>query len=89
MPVMTAASTPMSRAGVAPKKKSASGWSGKALTTAEDTNQPANAAAIIMPSMPMLTTPERSFMKPQYAPSAMGAASARMTAPLSVNTRIM
>ena len=30
------------------------------------------ADSSIMPSMPMLTTPERSFMKPHRAPSAMG-----------------
>ena len=31
-----------------------------------------NAAVSIIPSMPMLTTPERSFMKPHSAPSAIG-----------------
>ena len=29
-----------------------------------------------MPSMPMLTTPDRSFMKPHSAPRAIGAAAA-------------
>ena len=65
IPVTMAARSPISSAGVAPKAKSALGCSGKACTTSEAANQPANAAAIIMPSMPMLTTPERSFMRPQ------------------------
>ena len=40
--------------------------------TSAATYQPTNAANSIIPSMPMLTTPERSFMKPHRAPSAMG-----------------
>ena len=35
-----------------------------------------NAALSIIPSMPMFTTPDRSFMIPHKAPSAIGAASA-------------
>ena len=38
------------------------GSSGNAWTTSDATNQPVKAAGSIMPSMPMLTTPERSFM---------------------------
>ncbi len=35
-----------------------------------------NAELSIIPSMPMFTTPDRSFMIPHSAPSATGAASA-------------
>ena len=43
--------------------------------TTDATNQPTKALASIIPSMPMLTTPERSFITPHSAPSASGAAS--------------
>ena len=35
---------------------------------------PTNAADSIIPSMPMFTMPDRSFMTPHSAPSAMGVA---------------
>ena len=35
-----------------------------------------NAELSIIPSMPMFTTPDRSFMIPHRAPRAIGAASA-------------
>ena len=37
-------------------------------------DQPTNAAVSIIPSMPMLTTPERSLITPHSAPSAIGVA---------------
>ena len=40
--------------------------------------QPTNAAASIIPSIPMLTTPDRSHMTPHRAPSASGVAARRM-----------
>ena len=43
----------------------------------EATHQATNAAVSIIPSMPMLTTPERSHMKPHSAPSAIGIAGQR------------
>ena len=40
--------------------------------------KPTNAAVSIMPSMPMLTMPLRSFITPHSAPSAIGVASCRV-----------
>ena len=37
--------------------------------------KPTNALVSIIPSMPMLTTPLRSFITPHRAPRAMGVAS--------------
>ena len=70
-----AATTPMSSGGVAPKI--GAGSSGNAWATSDADEQPANAHVSIIPSMPMLTTPERSLMTPHRAPSAIGAASAQ------------
>src|SRR2546423_5940145 len=42
------------------------------------TTQPVNAAASIVPSMPMLTTPDRSHSTPHSAPSASGVADRMM-----------
>ena len=84
IPVPRAARSPIRIAGVAPKAHL--GSSGNACSTSDATYQPAKAESSIMPSMPMLTTPVRSFMKPQKAPSASGAARARMMVPLSVST---
>ena len=46
----------------------------EALAGAMPSN-PTKAAESIMPSIPMFTMPERSFMTPHIAPRAMGAAS--------------
>ena len=40
--------------------------------------KPTNAAVSIIPSMPMLTMPLRSFMTPHRAPRAIGVASCRV-----------
>ena len=40
-----------------------------------------------MPSMPMFTTPERSFMIPHSAPRAIGAASATMIGAITGHDR--
>ena len=42
------------------------------------TTQPVKAAVSIVPSMPMLTTPDRSQTTPHRAPKAIGVAAARM-----------
>ena len=47
------------------------------LPRARPTRNPTNAPDSIMPSMPMFTMPERSFMTPHSAPSAIGVASPR------------
>ena len=52
------------------------------------TTKPMNAAVSIMPSMPMLTTPDRSYMTPHRAPRAIGVASARMIGAMSGATSI-
>ena len=49
---------------------------GMSWAVIEAVHHATNAAVSIMPSMPMLTTPERSFMKPHSAPSAIGAPAA-------------
>jgi len=84
MPMAIAASSPASRAGVIPNTRM--GEAGRAWSTSEVTNQPVNALPSIIPSMPMLTTPERSFMTPHMAPKASGVASARMIVPLVITT---
>ena len=66
----------MRSAGVAPKKNDGSAWT--AWPTSDATYQPTKALASIMPSMPMFTTPERSFITPHSAPRASGVARARM-----------
>ena len=47
-------------------------------------SQPKNAAASIMPSMPMLTTPERSQNTPESAPRVSGVATAMVVASMLV-----
>ncbi len=47
-----------------------------------------NAALSIIPSMPMFTTPDRSFMIPHSAPSAIGAARATKIGAMSGRTAI-
>ena len=51
---------------------------GMASSTIMAAMKPTNAAVSIIPSMPMLTTPLRSFITPQSAPSAIGVASVRV-----------
>ena len=55
----------MSSAGVSPKIGAGSAGRSGASTT--PTTQPTNAAVSMMPSMPMLTTPDRSHMTPHRA----------------------
>ena len=74
MPARTAATTPTSRAGVAPKTAPGTA-SGIASSTTTAAMNPTNAAVSIIPSMPMFTMPLRSFMTPHSAPRAMGVAS--------------
>ena len=83
-PVRRAASTPMTIAGVAPKRNDGSART--AWPTSDATYQPVKALASIMPSMPMFTTPERSFIIPHIAPRAIGVASARMIVEFEVTT---
>ena len=45
---------------------------------ATPTTQPTKAVASMMPSMPMLTTPDRSHSTPHRAARAMGVAARRM-----------
>ncbi len=45
-----------------------------------DASQPKKAPASIMPSMPMLTTPDRSQNTPESAPSVRGVATAMVVA---------
>ena len=49
---------------------------GTSWPTTTPADQPTKAAVSIMPSMPMLTTPDRSYMTPHSAPSAIGTAAA-------------
>ena len=75
----------MSSGGVMPKNSL--GSLGPIVWNATDaTNQPMNALDSIIPSMPMLTTPERSFSTPHRAPRVSGAASAMMIGPFETTT---
>jgi len=82
-PAATAATRPISSGSVMP---SGPGAPGMATFTSAATYQPTKAANSIMPSMPMLTTPERSFMKPHSAPRAMGVERVMIRLPLTVIT---
>jgi len=75
-PAAIATTTPTTSAGVAPKNHV--GSDGAFSWTTSAPMNPANAAVSIMPSMPMFTTPPRSFMIPHRAPSAIGVASPMM-----------
>ena len=55
-------------------------------TTSAATHQATKAETIIMPSMPMFTTPLRSFMNPHNAPSPMGVATVTISPPFSIIT---
>ena len=62
----------MTSAGVAPKKGDGSlPRTGRRKTPAV---QPTNAATSIVPSIPMLTTPDRSHITPHNAAKAIGTA---------------
>jgi hypothetical protein len=78
-PVAMPASTPMRSAGVAPKTGDGSADTTPAARPA--TRKPTKAEVSIMPSMPMFTTPERSFMIPHRAPKASGVARPNMIGP--------
>ena len=49
-----------------------------------EASQPKKAAVSIMPSMPMLTTPDRSQNTPESAPSVSGVATAMVVASMLV-----
>jgi len=71
-----AATNPIRSAGVTPKNAlGAPPNAGARLTL---TIQPVNALASIVPSIPMLTTPERSHRTPHNAPRASGVADRMM-----------
>ena len=62
------------RAGVTPEDRRRARPGIASWTTIAAMN-PTNAAVSIIPSMPMLTMPLRSFITPHSAPSAIGVAS--------------
>ena len=66
----------MTRAGVSPNSSVAG--VPRVGASATPTTQPVKADASIVPSIPMLTTPERSHMTPHRAPKAIGVAERRM-----------
>ena len=75
MPIAIAATTPTRIGTVMPKM--GEGLSGPiACATRAATRKAVNAELSIIPSIPMFTTPDRSFMIPHRAPRAIGAASA-------------
>ncbi len=86
-PASIAANTPISNAGVAANNPS-EGSPPMALLTTRATMNPAKALISIIPSMPMLTTPLRSFITPQSAPSAIGTASPSTIGAMSGITEI-
>ena len=57
-----------------PEEATASSLPEARAASATPTTQPVNALASIVPSMPMLTTPDRSHMTPHMAPRASGVA---------------
>ena len=73
---ITAASTAPIRVGVIPKISV--GSVPRIGVRARPATQPVNAAASIVPSIPMLTTPDRSHSTPHSAPRASGVAERRM-----------
>src|SRR5690242_11520987 len=66
----------MSRVGVTPKN--ALGADPRIGPSQTPTTHPVKAAASIVPSIPMLTTPDRSHSTPHRAPRASGVADRRM-----------
>ncbi len=68
-----AVTTPTMSAGVA-SNGPPNGSAGKACCQSPAARNPAKAPDSIIPSMPMFTMPERSFMTPHRAPRAMGVA---------------
>jgi hypothetical protein len=74
----------MTSAGVRPKN--ADGSAGSSGARMIPTIQPTNAAVSIIPSMPMLTTPDRSHITPHNAASTMGVADWRMIGAFSGRT---
>ena len=66
MPERIAAMSAMTRGSVSPKNGVGVPWP-STPTAATPTIQPTNAATSIIPSMPMLTTPDRSHMTPHSA----------------------
>jgi len=76
MAATMAAPRPMSSGRVMPN--TARRRSGTSCAAMDAVHHATNAAVSIMPSMPIFTTPERSFMKPHSAPRAIGVAAATM-----------
>jgi hypothetical protein len=85
-PARSAAPSPTSSAGVAPNSSPIGCWSGNAASMTTAVVQPTNADSSIIPSMPIFTTPVRSFMNPHRAPSAIGVHSATMTGAIEGRT---
>ena len=73
IPAAMAATRPTISAGVAPKTGQGVAG-GPDCWTIIAAMKPTKALVSIIPSMPMFTTPERSFMIPHSAPSAIGVA---------------
>ena len=74
IPATTAARTPTTSAGVDAEDRRPAAPGIASLTTIA-AMKPTNARVSIIPSMPMLTMPLRSFITPHSAPSAIGVAS--------------
>ncbi len=82
----TARTNAIRRAGVTPKKGDGSAGRSGARTT--PTIQPTKAAVSIIPSMPMLTTPDRSHMTPHRAARTIGVADCMMIGAFCGSTAI-
>ena len=82
-PVASPASSPISSGRVMPSGPAACGRKPEVI---EATYQAPKALASIMPSMPMFTTPLRSFMKPHSAPRPMGVESVMISPPFWTTT---
>ena len=80
----TATTKAMRSAGVTPKN--GDGSAGRSGARTMPTIQPTKAAVSIIPSMPMLTTPERSHITPHRAARTIGVADCQMIAALSGRT---
>ena len=79
--VSRAATRAINSAGVIPKI--GDGSAGRSGATATPTIQATKALASIVPSIPMLTTPDRSQITPHRAPRASGVAACRRSGEMS------
>ena len=66
--------------------KNGDGSAGRSGARTTPTTQPTKAAVSIIPSMPMLTTPDRSHMTPHSAARPIGVADCRMIGAFSGRT---